>query len=63
MAIHPEEDAADRRPLIAKAIQNAGGIVRELRTEAPSLEQLFLRLVTGEADVETSAETGEGGDG
>ena len=42
-------DASDLGETISRTIASVGGVVRELRRDIPSLEQLFMRMI-GEAD-------------
>ena len=51
------DGSADLREPIAKALAEGGGTVRELHREAPTLEQLFMRLVA-EADADTAEGAG-----
>ncbi|TVQ30640.1 MAG: ATP-binding cassette domain-containing protein [Phycisphaeraceae bacterium] len=43
--IMPETDAPDLRERLASATQESGAIVRELRRDTPTLEQIFIRLI------------------
>ena len=57
LTVTPAESAGDLREAIAGALRNASANIRELRREAPSLEQLFVKI-TADADIgnEISAE-------
>lgn len=57
VAVTPWPDAPDLRERLAHTAETSGLIVRELRRDTPSLEQLFIRLVHG-ADEEELAEEG-----
>ena len=43
--VTPEDDAPDLRERLASATQETGAIVRELRRDTPTLEQIFIRLI------------------
>jgi ABC-2 type transport system ATP-binding protein len=50
--------AGDLREAIALAVMKSGArVIRELRRETPSLEQLFIRLTSGDDDVRSAAES------
>ena len=50
----------DRREDVARALNGAGVLVRELRAEQPTLEQAYLRLIADSAPPMPSEDGGEG---
>lgn len=51
--IHTASGTPDLREALAKAASDAGLIVRELRRDEPSLEELFVRLIDAAGEEET----------
>jgi ABC-2 type transport system ATP-binding protein len=47
LVVTPKPGADDLRELLARTVIRAGGALRELRRESPTLEQLFVQLVAG----------------
>src|SRR5262249_31008783 len=50
LTLTPAHDAGDMRERIAAALLKTGGMTREIRQEAPSLEHLFVQM-TAEAEL------------
>ncbi|MCP3903155.1 MAG: ABC transporter ATP-binding protein [Planctomycetes bacterium] len=47
LTITPKRDAEDRRELIGRTLREKGAAVRELKREAPTLEQMFVEVIAG----------------
>jgi ABC-2 type transport system ATP-binding protein len=47
IVVTPKADADDLRELLARTVTRSGGALRDLRRESPTLEQLFMQIVTG----------------
>ena len=58
LAVTGDDDALDLREPIFRALTERGGAVRELHSEAPSLEHLFLEML---AEAEADFARREGG--
>jgi ABC-2 type transport system ATP-binding protein len=58
--VTPADPECDIREGLWRALAGRGGVVRELRREAPTLEQLFARIIA-EADVDLPRPTGAAG--
>ena len=56
LTITPVADAKDRREAIGRTVRQLGASMRELKREAPSLEQMFLELVSGSSSTEPVGE-------
>jgi len=59
--ITPTDDAPDLREPLAAATRDAGALVRELRRDAPTLEQIFIRLIDAPDTESAGSEGGKGG--
>ncbi len=55
--VEPPESAGDLREALARAAQEAGLLVRELRRDAVSLEQLFIELTSDPAPTEPAPDS------
>jgi len=47
LTITPRRDAEDRREVIGRTLRQRGAAVRELKREAPTLEQMFVEVIAG----------------
>lgn len=54
LSVTPEPSAGDLREAIARACAQGGVLVRELRRQAPGLEQVFLRLLEADEPAEAA---------
>jgi ABC-2 type transport system ATP-binding protein len=52
LTVTPTETSGDLREMLAAQLAKSGGVVREFRREAPSLEHMFVQMIAqAEADV------------
>ena len=63
LTITPVANAGDRREVISRTLKQQGAAVRELKREAPTLEQLFVQLTEGPARPSSAGAPGDGGVG
>ncbi|MHC5113879.1 MAG: ABC transporter ATP-binding protein [Planctomycetota bacterium] len=59
LTVTPKRDAEDRREVIGRTLRKQGAAVRELKREAPTLEQLFVEVVQGAAAEKDADDDGQ----